>query len=59
VGRRGQTLFVVEAMKMEHAVTASFAGYVKDVLILPGDRVARDALLAVVDPRPRHCSGSR
>jgi acetyl-CoA/propionyl-CoA carboxylase biotin carboxyl carrier protein len=48
----GQVLVVVEAMKMEHAVPAPFAGYVKDVFVRPGDRVALDALLAVVDPTP-------
>ncbi len=46
----GQALVVVEAMKMEHTVTAPFAGYVKDVFVRPGDRVALDALLAVIDP---------
>jgi acetyl-CoA/propionyl-CoA carboxylase biotin carboxyl carrier protein len=46
----GQSLVVVEAMKMEHPVTAPFAGYVKDVLVRPGDPVPLDALLAVIDP---------
>ncbi|MBX6388853.1 MAG: acetyl-CoA carboxylase biotin carboxylase subunit [Frankia sp.] len=46
----GQRLVVVEAMKMEHAVTASVPGVVKDVLVSVGSRVALDALLAVVEP---------
>jgi acetyl-CoA/propionyl-CoA carboxylase biotin carboxyl carrier protein len=47
----GQRLAVVEAMKMEHAVTAPVAGLVKDVLVTAGARVALDALLAVVEPK--------
>ncbi|MBL7492681.1 MULTISPECIES: acetyl-CoA carboxylase biotin carboxylase subunit [unclassified Frankia] len=46
----GQRLAVVEAMKMEHAITAPVAGLVKDVLVAVGARVALDALLAVVEP---------
>ncbi|WP_045875688.1 acetyl-CoA carboxylase biotin carboxylase subunit [Pseudofrankia sp. DC12] len=46
----GQRLVVVEAMKMEHAITAPVAGLVKDVLVAVGARVALDALLAVVEP---------
>jgi acetyl-CoA/propionyl-CoA carboxylase biotin carboxyl carrier protein len=46
----GQRLAVVEAMKMEHAITAPVAGLVKDVLVGVGARVALDALLAVVEP---------
>jgi acetyl-CoA/propionyl-CoA carboxylase biotin carboxyl carrier protein len=45
----GQRLVVVEAMKMEHAVTAPVDGVVKDVLVSIGARVALDALLAVVE----------
>jgi acetyl-CoA/propionyl-CoA carboxylase biotin carboxyl carrier protein len=46
----GQRLAVVEAMKMEHAVTAPVTGLVKDVLVGVGARVDLDALLAVVEP---------
>jgi acetyl-CoA/propionyl-CoA carboxylase biotin carboxyl carrier protein len=46
----GQRLAVVEAMKMEHAVTAPVTGLVKDVLVGVGARVELDALLAVVEP---------
>ncbi|OHV44209.1 biotin carboxylase N-terminal domain-containing protein [Pseudofrankia sp. BMG5.36] len=46
----GQRLAVVEAMKMEHAITAPVAGLVKDVLVGVGARVDLDALLAVVEP---------
>ena len=35
----GQTLVVLEAMKMEHRITASVDGTVETVLVAPGDRV--------------------
>ncbi|WP_462183622.1 acetyl/propionyl/methylcrotonyl-CoA carboxylase subunit alpha [Frankia sp. AgKG'84/4] len=48
----GQSLLVVEAMKMEHPVIAPVAGVVTDVLARQGDLVALDQPLAVVAPRP-------
>ncbi|WP_462186651.1 acetyl/propionyl/methylcrotonyl-CoA carboxylase subunit alpha [Frankia sp. CcWB2] len=44
----GQSLVVVEAMKMEHTVSAAGAGIVKEVLVRPGDLVALDQLLVVM-----------
>ncbi|MBO3747888.1 acetyl/propionyl-CoA carboxylase subunit alpha [Streptosporangiaceae bacterium NEAU-GS5] len=44
----GQPLVVVEAMKMEHGVTAPFDGVVAEVPVRPGQQVALDAVLAVV-----------
>ena len=46
----GQTLLVMEAMKMEHAVTASAAGVVAEVHVAAGEQVEADALLALVTP---------
>jgi acetyl/propionyl-CoA carboxylase alpha subunit len=46
----GQTLLVMEAMKMEHAVTASADGLVAEVHVGTGDQVEADALLALVTP---------
>ncbi len=43
-----QPLVSVEAMKMEHAVTAPFAGVVEAVLVAVGQRVALHESLAVV-----------
>ena len=37
----GQTLVVVEAMKMEHSLTAPVDGIV-DILVAPGDQVMVD-----------------
>ncbi len=48
----GQSLLVVEAMKMEHPVTAPVAGVVTDILARQGDQVALDQPLAVVAPHP-------
>jgi 3-methylcrotonyl-CoA carboxylase alpha subunit len=35
----GQTLMVIEAMKMEHTITAPYAGTVESVHFSRGDRV--------------------
>jgi acetyl-CoA/propionyl-CoA carboxylase biotin carboxyl carrier protein len=48
VVRAGQPLVVVEAMKMEHAVTAAGDGQVHKLLVRVGDRVALDQLLAAL-----------
>ncbi|HEX5296206.1 MAG TPA: biotin carboxylase N-terminal domain-containing protein [Streptosporangiaceae bacterium] len=48
----GQRLFVVEAMKMEHVLAAPVDGIVRDLRAKPGATVAKDAVLAVVEPDP-------
>ena len=45
----GQTLVVVEAMKMEHVLTAPVDGTVRDLRAHPGATIAKDAVLLVVD----------
>jgi acetyl-CoA/propionyl-CoA carboxylase biotin carboxyl carrier protein len=40
----------LEAMKMEHAVAAPFAGRIAELRVRAGDQVARDDVLAVVEP---------
>ena len=45
----GQTLLVMEAMKMEHAVKAPQAGRVTRVNVVEGEQVDADALLALVE----------
>ena len=47
--RAGQVLLIMEAMKMEHTVTAPHDGTVAQVSVAAGDQVEADALLAVVD----------
>ena len=44
---KGQPVVVLEAMKMEHALTAPFDGVVESVASL-GDQVVEAAVLAVV-----------
>ncbi len=44
----GQTLIIMEAMKMEHAVTAHEAGTVTELRVAEGDQVEADALLVVI-----------
>ncbi|WP_030908202.1 acetyl/propionyl/methylcrotonyl-CoA carboxylase subunit alpha [Streptomyces sp. NRRL F-5126] len=47
----GQSLLVVEAMKMEHVISAPHAGTVTQLDVRPGSTVAMDQVLAVVTPR--------
>jgi acetyl-CoA/propionyl-CoA carboxylase biotin carboxyl carrier protein len=46
----GQAIVVVEAMKMEHTLTAPFDGSVSDVRVTPGASVALDEVLVVIVP---------
>ncbi|HEX2314504.1 MAG TPA: biotin/lipoyl-containing protein, partial [Thermomonospora sp.] len=46
----GQPLVVVEAMKMEHTVTAPVAGVLTRLAVRPGAGVALDAVLAEITP---------
>jgi acetyl-CoA/propionyl-CoA carboxylase biotin carboxyl carrier protein len=47
----GDTLLVVEAMKMEYALRAPFAGEVEELLVRVGDQVVLDQVVARVRPR--------
>ena len=44
----GQTIVVLEAMKMEHSVKAPESGVVRQLLVSEGEQVEADAVLAVV-----------
>lgn len=46
----GQSLLVVEAMKMEHVISAPHAGTVTELDVTAGTTVAMDQVLAVVTP---------
>ncbi|WP_232265503.1 acetyl/propionyl/methylcrotonyl-CoA carboxylase subunit alpha [Streptomyces pactum] len=46
----GQGLLVVEAMKMEHLISAPHDGTVTELDVTPGSTVAMDQVLAVVTP---------
>ncbi|GAB2893857.1 acetyl/propionyl/methylcrotonyl-CoA carboxylase subunit alpha [Streptomyces mayteni] len=46
----GQSLLVVEAMKMEHVIAAPHDGTVTELTVTPGATVAMDQPLAVVTP---------
>mgnify|MGYP003115248036 CR=1 FL=1 len=46
----GQRLMVLEAMKMEHALTAPFGGTVTDLNASEGGQVQVEAVLCVVEP---------
>lgn len=47
--REGQTLLVMEAMKMEHEVPATRSGRVREILIEPGDIVLEGRALVYLD----------
>jgi 3-methylcrotonyl-CoA carboxylase alpha subunit len=51
--RRGQPLIVIEAMKMEHTVTAPADGVVEAVRFAPGDLVEEGAELIALAPEPQ------
>lgn len=46
---QGQLLFTLEAMKMEHRITAQRSGIVSRILVEAGDQVDNGALLAVLE----------
>jgi acetyl/propionyl-CoA carboxylase alpha subunit len=46
----GQTLLVMEAMKMEHAITAPCAARVAQLPFALGDQVSEAAILVRLDP---------
>lgn len=46
----GQTVLVLEAMKMEHPMRAPYAGSVSEIRVVLDDQVENGALLLVVDP---------
>jgi acetyl-CoA/propionyl-CoA carboxylase biotin carboxyl carrier protein len=46
----GQSLLVVEAMKMEHVITSPHDGTVTELDVTAGSTVAMDQVLAVVEP---------
>jgi len=48
--RAKQTLAIVEAMKMEHVVTAPVSGTVSALAVQPGDTVAEGSVLVVLAP---------
>ena len=47
----GDTVAVVEAMKMEHALRSPWQGRIADVMVTPGATVARHDVLVIVEPR--------
>jgi propionyl-CoA carboxylase alpha chain len=47
---RGRPVLVLEAMKMQHTVTAPHDGVVTDVLVTAGAQVTAGSVLAVVRP---------
>jgi 3-methylcrotonyl-CoA carboxylase alpha subunit len=55
---KGDTLLVLEAMKMEYRITAPYAGHVRQIRCLAGDTVERGVCLAEMDPIDQRLEGS-
>ena len=47
---KGQKLLTLEAMKMEHSLTAPFDGTVAELTVTAGQQVQVEALLVRVEP---------
>ena len=47
---QGQTLLILEAMKMEHAITAPFTGTITQVLVQTGQQMKPHDLLIIISP---------
>lgn len=52
--KKGQPLLIVEAMKMEHTLTATRDGVVSQIYCQKGDTVAAEAALIEIDPEEIH-----
>jgi 3-methylcrotonyl-CoA carboxylase alpha subunit len=48
--KEGERLMVLEAMKMEHALTAPFDGTVRELAASAGGQVQVEAVLCVIEP---------
>jgi propionyl-CoA carboxylase alpha chain len=53
----GQPVLVLEAMKMQHTITAPYDGVVGEIPVKVGDQVAAGAVLAVVHPHSNDETG--
>ena len=49
---RGQRLAIIEAMKMEHTLTAPFDGVVGEIAVEPDAQVAEGAKMMVIEAAP-------
>ena len=54
---KGDPLFSLEAMKMEHGVVAPLAGIVQAVRIVAGQQVEEGVLAVIIEPRPCGLNG--
>lgn len=48
--RKGETLFTLEAMKMENAIKTPVAGVIKNIAVVEGSALEKGALLCTVEP---------
>lgn len=48
--RKGETLFTLEAMKMENAIKTPVAGVVRNIAVVEGSALEKGALMCTVEP---------
>ena len=46
---KGQSVMVLEAMKMESTIYAQKAGKIKEILVKPGSEIETGELLAIIE----------
>lgn len=51
--KKGERLFILEAMKMENDIKAPMAGIVSNLHAEPGTAVEKNFLLCMIDPQPQ------
>jgi biotin carboxyl carrier protein len=49
---KGQAIVTLEAMKMEHSLTAPFSGLLAALTVKPGEQVAEGVILARIEAEP-------
>jgi acetyl/propionyl-CoA carboxylase alpha subunit/acetyl-CoA carboxylase carboxyltransferase component len=55
--REGQTVAIMESMKMEHVIAATLAGYVREITVAPGDTIFEGHPLAFIEAADVGASG--
>jgi biotin carboxyl carrier protein len=49
--KKGDLLFILEAMKMENEIIAPENGKIKEILVTPGENAQKNAVMAVIETK--------